>query len=107
MIRRPPRSTLFPTRRSSDLYATSVYKDGFLYGYHGRQEEGPSLRCIEFKTGKVRWDVDGFRAGTITLAGDKLLLMREGGELILAAAAPAKFEPVSRAQALAATVRSY
>ena len=59
-------------------YSTSVYKDGFLYGYHGRQEEGQSLRCIEFKTGKVRWNVDGFGAGTITLAGDKLLIVREG-----------------------------
>jgi outer membrane protein assembly factor BamB len=88
-------------------YASSVYKDGFLYGYHGRQEEGPSLRCIEFKTGKVRWNVDGFRAGTITLAGDKLLIMREGGELILAAANPKKFDIISKAQALPATVRSY
>src|SRR5258705_1429163 len=88
-------------------YATSVYKDGYLYGYHGRQEEGPSLRCIEFKTGKVRWDVDGFRAGTITLAGDKLLIMRESGELILAAANPKKFDPISKAQPLPATVRSY
>src|SRR5262249_55036362 len=67
-------------------YATSVYKDGYLYGYHGRQEEGPSLRCIDFKTGKVRWNVDGFRAGTITLAGDRLLILREGGELVLAEA---------------------
>src|SRR5882724_7807813 len=75
-------------------YSTSVYKDGFLYGYHGRQEEGQSLRCIEFKTGKVRWNVDGFGAGTITLAGDKLLIMREGGELVLAAATPA--EPTRR-----------
>jgi outer membrane protein assembly factor BamB len=88
-------------------YATSVYKDGFLYGYHGRQEEGPSLRSIEFKTGKVRWDVDGFRAGTITLAGDKLLIMREGGELVLAKATPTAFEQISSAKVLPPVVRSY
>jgi outer membrane protein assembly factor BamB len=88
-------------------YATSVYKDGFLYGYHGRQEEGPSLRCVEFKTGKVRWDVDQFRAGSITLAGDRLLIQREGGELILAAASPAAFQTISTAKVLPATVRSY
>lgn len=88
-------------------YATSVYKDGFLYGFHGRQEEGQSLRCIEFKTGKVRWNVDGFGAGTITLAGDKLLIMREGGELILAAASPAAFQKTSEAKVLPPTVRSY
>jgi outer membrane protein assembly factor BamB len=88
-------------------YATSVYKDGYLYGYHGRQEEGPSLRCIEFKTGKVRWDVDGFRAGTITLAGDKLLIMREGGELVLAKASPTAFEQIASAKVLPPVVRSY
>jgi outer membrane protein assembly factor BamB len=88
-------------------YATSVYKDGFLYGYHGRQEEGQSLRCIEFKTGKVKWNVDGFGAGTVTLAGDKLLLMREGGELVLAAASPAAFRQISTAKVLPPTVRAY
>lgn len=88
-------------------YATSVYKDGFLYGYHGRQEEGPSLRCVEFKTGKVRWNVDGFRAGTITLAGDRLLIQREGGELVLAEAIPAEYKVISTAKVLPGTVRSY
>jgi outer membrane protein assembly factor BamB len=88
-------------------YATSVYKDGFLYGFHGRQEEGQSLRAIEFKTGKVRWDVDGFGAGTITLAGDKLLIVREGGELVLAAATPSGFQQISAAKVLAPVVRAY
>jgi outer membrane protein assembly factor BamB len=88
-------------------YSTSVYKDGFLYGYHGRQEEGQSLRCIEFKTGKVRWNVDGFGAGTVTLAGDKLLLMRESGELVLASAAPAAFRQIAAAKILPAVVRAY
>src|ERR1051325_4500105 len=76
-------------------YATSVYKDGFLYGYHGRQEEGQSLRSIEFKTGKVRWNVDGFHAGTVTLAGDKLLLVKESGELVMAAASPSAFRQMA------------
>jgi outer membrane protein assembly factor BamB len=88
-------------------YATSVYKDGFLYGYHGRQEEGPSLRCIEFKTGKVRWNVDGFRAGSITLAGDRLLILKEGGELVMAAASPTEFKPLATAKILPAVIRSY
>jgi outer membrane protein assembly factor BamB len=88
-------------------YATSVYKDGFLYGYHGRQEEGPSLRCVEFKTGKVRWNVDGFRAGSITLADDRLLIQRESGELVLAEASPAAYKVISQTKALPGTVRSY
>src|SRR5262245_12766391 len=29
-------------------YATSVYASGFLYGFHGRQEQGQSFRAVEF-----------------------------------------------------------
>lgn len=88
-------------------YATSVHHNGFLYGYHGRQEEGPSLRCVELKTGKVRWSVDQFRAGTITLAGDKLIVLRESGELMIAPASPSGFQPSIKMPALSATVRAY
>lgn len=91
----------------SNHYATSVYHDGYLYGYHGRQEYGPSLRAVELKTGKVAWSVDDFKAGTITLAAGHLLVMREGGELMLAPASPKGFQPVAKAQVLPATVRSY
>jgi outer membrane protein assembly factor BamB len=88
-------------------YATSVYRDGFLYGFHGRQEFGPSFRAVDFRTGKVRWSQDQFKAGSVTLAGDRLLIMRETGELILAPASPDSFKPIARAQVLPATVRAF
>jgi outer membrane protein assembly factor BamB len=91
----------------SNHYATSVYRDGYLYGYHGRQEFGQSLRAIELKTGKVQWNVDAFGAGTVTLAGDRLLLVRENGELVLAPASPKEFKPLARAQLLPGVVRAY
>jgi outer membrane protein assembly factor BamB len=91
----------------SNHYATSVYRDGYLYGYHGRQELGQSLRAIELKTGKVAWNVDGFGAGTVTLAGDRLVLIRESGELVVAPISPKEFRPIARAQLLPAIVRSY
>jgi outer membrane protein assembly factor BamB len=89
----------------SNHYATSVYYDGYLYGYHGRQEFGPSLRAVDFKTGTVKWSVEQFRAGSITLVGDKLLIIREGGEMILAPATPQGFTPMARAQVLPGVVR--
>ena len=89
----------------SNHYATSVYHDGHLYGFHGRQEFGPSLRAVDFKTGAVKWTQDQFRAGSITLAGDKLLIVREGGELILAPASPQAFRPLARAQVLPGVLR--
>ena len=91
----------------SNHYATSVYAGGYLYGFHGRQEFGQSFRAVDFQTGKVRWSQDRFGAGSVTLAGNRLLILRENGELVLAAASPEGFTPVARAQILPATVRAY
>ena len=91
----------------SNHYATSVHRDGYLYGYHGRQEYGPSLRAVALDTGDVAWDVPRFGAGSVTLAGGLLVVMRESGELVLADAAPAAFTPLARARLLRGTVRAY
>lgn len=91
----------------SNHYSTSVHHDGYLYGFHGRQEYSPSFRAVELRTGKVRWSQDNFNAGSVTLARDRLLILRERGELILAEASPGAFRPLARAQVLPATVRAY
>jgi len=91
----------------SNHYATSVYSGGVLYGFHGRQEFGPSLRAVDFKSGEVKWSQEKFGAGTVTLAGDQLIVMREDGELVLAPATPAAFKPTARTRVLPATVRAY
>jgi outer membrane protein assembly factor BamB len=89
----------------SNHYATSVYRDGYLYGFHGRQEFGPSFRAVAFQTGEVKWSQDQFRAGSVTLVGDRLFIVREGGELVLAPASPEAFRPLARAQVLSGVVR--
>jgi outer membrane protein assembly factor BamB len=95
----------------SNHYATSVYRDGFLYGIHGRTDPGfeppASLRCVELKTGKVMWEQASFGAATLMLAGDQLLLLTERGELIRAPASPAAFKPNARAQVLPNQVRAH
>lgn len=88
-------------------YATPVHHDSHLYGFDGRQEQGCNLRCIEFKTGKVKWSQQGFGAGTLMLAGDRLLILSEKGELVMAKASPEKFAAVSRAQILTGETRAY
>jgi outer membrane protein assembly factor BamB len=91
----------------SSHYATPVYRDGFLYGYHGRQESGPDLRCVEWATGKVRWSEDHFGAGSLVMAGDKLLVLSEKGQLLLAPATPDGFKPLAKAQVLPFECRAY
>jgi outer membrane protein assembly factor BamB len=91
----------------SNHYSTSVLKDGYLYGFDGRQEFGQTLRCVELATGKVMWNVDGFGAGTLLIAGDTLVITRESGELALAPASPKGFRFAARAQVMRSVVRAY
>jgi len=86
-------------------YATPVKHGAFLYGFHGRQESGTRLRCIEWRSGKVRWEIE-MKAGTVAVAGDKLVLLAESGELTIATATPDAFNPLDRAQVLGSGTRA-
>ena len=91
----------------SNHYATSVHRDGFLYGFDGRQEQTPRLRCVELATGKVRWTEENFGAGTLMVAGDRLIILTEKGELVNAPATPQKFSPTARAAVLRSECRAH
>jgi outer membrane protein assembly factor BamB len=91
----------------SNHYATSVYHERRLFGFHGRQEFGPVFRAVDMESGKVLWSTGRFGAGPVTLAGSRLLIVRETGELMLAAASPTAFQPIATAQILPPTVRAY
>lgn len=91
----------------SNHYSTSVIRGNYLFGLHGRQEYGQSLRCVALQTGQVLWSRDGFGAGTVSLAGDRLLVLKENGELLLVAASPQAFRLITKARILAPTVRAY
>ena len=91
----------------SNHYATSVHHHGVLYGFDGRQEQRCHLRCVDLKTGQVRWSENRFGAGALLVVGDNLLILTERGELISAPASPEKFSPLARAQILGSEVRAH
>ncbi len=83
----------------SSQYSTAVYRDGYLYGIDGREDVGVArLRCVEAKTGKAAWTAEGFGVAHVILAGDKLLLLKVSGTLVLAEASPKKFAPLAEAK---------
>jgi outer membrane protein assembly factor BamB len=90
----------------SNHYGTCVYHDGYLYGFDGRQEEGARLRCIEWKTGKVQWTREGFGCGTMILAGGRLIILNEAGELVLVEATPRAYREKARAAVLTKPTRA-
>jgi outer membrane protein assembly factor BamB len=91
----------------SSHYATPVHHKGNIYGFHGRQEESPSFRCIELVSGRVIWNQENFGAGSVTLAGEQLLILMESGELLLARASPAGFHVAGRTHILGSGTRAY
>jgi outer membrane protein assembly factor BamB len=81
-------------------YGTPVFLDGCLYGFDGRQEEGARLRCVEMKSGDVKWTAEGFGCGSMLAADGKLIILTEDGDLVLAKANPDKYEELARATVL-------
>ncbi|MFP6874548.1 MAG: PQQ-binding-like beta-propeller repeat protein [Verrucomicrobiales bacterium] len=87
-------------------YATPVNFEGHLIGFHGRQETGTELRCIDALSGKIEWQSGRMAAGSVTLAGQTLVILTERGELILAKASNKSFDPAARGQILGADTRA-
>jgi outer membrane protein assembly factor BamB len=90
----------------SSQYTTCVYHDGALLGIDGRQDLPPAhLRCFDPRTKKIHWTEENFGTGNLILVGDKLLILKTDGELVLAAADKTRFRPLARSQVLAGTAQ--
>ncbi|MGB7323946.1 MAG: PQQ-binding-like beta-propeller repeat protein [Rubripirellula sp.] len=61
-------------------WATPVLADGFLYGCSGRNAPDSDLRCIDWKTGEVKWTDDRRTRSSTTRVGDHLIVLEERGE---------------------------
>lgn len=84
-------------------YSTCVAHNGFLYGCDGRQEAGARLRCVDPNGPKVMWSKERFGCAGIILAGDRLILLTEAGDLVSADADPKAYREQSRARILQQT----
>jgi outer membrane protein assembly factor BamB len=93
-------------RSLSCHYNTPVHKDGYLYGIDGRQEHGARLRCVELKTGEVKWEKGGFGCASMILADGLVVALTEGGELVLIEPTPEGYREKARAAVLRATCRA-
>jgi outer membrane protein assembly factor BamB len=88
-------------------FSTPVYHDGYLYGFHGRQESGTEMRCVELKTGAVRWSKEGFGCGAMLVADGRLIVLSEGGDLVLAGCDPKQYDEKARASILTGPCRAH
>ncbi len=91
-------------------WTTPIYVDGYLYACSGRNEPDARMRCVEFRTGKLMWDVDEswpahstlrpsvYGRASSLLADGKLITLGEGGLLGLFKPNPEKPEEISHFQ---------
>ena len=79
------------------MNSCAPYK-GHIYGI---SEKRGVLMCINMADGKTAWSTRGAgQYGTLTIAGDKLVVLTDSGGLVTCNASPDGYERISRAQIL-------
>ncbi len=77
---------LWFTNNPAIHWMTPVVRDGFLYGQFGIQSfdsVNAQLKCVEMRTGAVKWSVNGFGRGATLLLDDHLVSLTERGAVVL------------------------
>jgi len=106
-------------------WSTSIYRDGFYYGFSGRHDYEATLRCLNAETGEVVWESNGwsrpladlqqvgrdefldttnnvkiptpfYGRGSKIMIGDRFLVLSEYGTLALLKVNPQAWEEICR-----------
>jgi len=79
---------------------SSVFYKGYLYGFDGNKDDPGIFKCMDSKTGKIKWAKDNLGKGSLMIAGGKLIVLSENGKLVIADASPKSFKPLAQAKVL-------
>ena len=90
---------VWENKQMRNQHNNSLLIDGALYGIDGDDSKA-ELKCLDFKTGEVKWTEKGLGKGALMAADGKLIVLGEKGELVIAAADPAAFKALARWQVL-------
>lgn len=87
-------------RDTAAHWSTAVVHDGYLYGCYGRGREshgtGP-LKCIDIRTGEIKWAQPGFGPSQVILVGDRLVATTDAGRLVIIEPSPAGYRELAGA----------
>jgi outer membrane protein assembly factor BamB len=88
-------------KQIANHWSTPVLKDGHLYGMFQFKAYGDGpVKCVDVKTGDVKWEKPGFGPGNVVLAGDKVLALSDAGELVIFQAKADAYSEVARTKIL-------
>jgi outer membrane protein assembly factor BamB len=88
---KPAADKVWANKEMKNYFSTSVLVDGYLYGFNNNK-----LACLDFRTGKKKWDASGFNRGSLIAADGKLIIYGADGLLALAEISPAAYKELAR-----------
>ena len=82
--------------KMANHWSTPVCYKGHLYGIYGFKKYGDGpLACYDIRTGALKWEKSGFGPGHLTLVDDRLLVLGDAGQLVVAAADPSGYKEIA------------
>jgi outer membrane protein assembly factor BamB len=74
---------------------TAIHRNGYLYASSGRHESA-ELRCIELKTGAIKWSQPDLTRSSLLYVDDHFVCLTEYGDLLLLRVNPEKYDQVGK-----------
>jgi outer membrane protein assembly factor BamB len=92
---------LWENKNMRNHFNACVLVGGHLFGVDGDAGgKDAALRCVTLETGALRWTEKSVGSGSLMAADNKLIILGDKGELIIAEASAEEFKPIARAQVL-------
>ena len=79
-------------------WCTPILAGDVMYGCSGRNPGTSQLRCVDWKTGQVKWSKSGLGRSSLAMVDGHLIVLGEKGELMLIKQNQNKFELVTKYQ---------
>src|SRR5688572_26087220 len=94
-------AVLWENQNMGNHFNSCVLLNGYIYGVNGNTDKAEKdFRCLSLSHGAVKWSYAGLGLGSVTVADNKLIILSERGELVVAEASPEAFKPLARAQVI-------
>jgi outer membrane protein assembly factor BamB len=91
----PEPTVVWENKNMRSQMSGPVLIDGYLYGFDDNQ-----LVCVNWKTGEQVWAEKAPKKGSLSAAGDKLIVIGENGTLYIVKATPESYQPIASAEVL-------
>lgn len=94
-------TVVWENRNIANHFNSCILLDGHLYGVHGNTDQAErDLRCLDARTGELKWKHEGLGLGSLLAADGKLIVLSDKGELVVAPVSPTGFHPQAQAQVM-------